>query len=102
MTRQKALENQLLAVASLLVGAASGYQHFHLVVGIIPGACAIGLIAICINWDSVQFGIKSDRRAFGRPFWPTVILATQAYVFLSIISFVIQVPAFLLAAWLRH
>ena len=100
MTRQKALEYLIPPVASVVVGAGSGYQHFDMLTGVIPGACAIGLIALWVNWDSVQFDIKAEQ--WGRPFWPTVILAIQAFIFLSIVSFVIQVPAFLLAGWLHH
>jgi hypothetical protein len=57
---------------------------------------------LCINWDSVQFAIKADRRAIGRPFWPTAILAVQAFTFYGVISFALQLPAFLLAAWLHR
>jgi hypothetical protein len=99
---QKGLETVAIAIGNVLVGAISGYQHFHIGTGIIPGCCLSSILMLYINWDSVQFAIKTDRRAVGRPFWPMVILAVQAFTFYVVVLFALQLPAFLLAAWIHR
>jgi hypothetical protein len=101
-SRQKALETLLLAVGNVILGAASGYQRFHMLTGVLPGVLVSGVWFLWINWDSVQFAIRADQRAVGRPFWPTAILAAQAFLFFSVVSLALQMPGFLLVSWLRR
>jgi len=101
-SRQKVLETLLLAVGNVILGAASGYQRFNVLAGVVPGVFVSGACLLWINWGSVQFAIRADRRAVGRPFWPTTILAAQAFIFFSVVSLALQMSGLLLVIWLRR